>query len=319
MDSSPVLFDYPNARANVFIMMSFKKTKKHIMILDSIRKALSNYGINGLRADDKSYANSIWGNVKSYMDACNYGIAIFEESGDNYFNPNVSIEMGYMIAQNKPVLILKEDLLESMPTDIVGKLYKSFDSNNITETIKNRINEWLIDVRIAKSGAEKLVLFVSSAGTCRCAMAKVALERALDNIQLPYKLRVMSIAYDLGTRNDASPVARKSVYSEYNHDYLEEHRVTARNKGLLDDADLILVMGEEMKKGLPKHKTQTFHQFFNLNKAVENPWLNGYDPWNKDDEKLLLPRYKQCCKDFKNTFADQNKLYRLINQLNHEV
>ena len=57
------------------------------------------------------------------MSACRYGIAIFEDIDDKDFNPNVSIELGYMLGTKPPlsVLILKERRLKSMPTDILAQ------------------------------------------------------------------------------------------------------------------------------------------------------------------------------------------------------
>lgn len=147
-----------------------------------------------MRADDKSYAKSLWANVKSYMDVCNLGIAVFEQITDDNFNPNISIELGYMISQNKDVLLLKDQRLQALPTDIVGQLYKPFDSYNIETTVALSIKQWLRDIGVAKSPAERMLLFVSYGGTCRCAMAKVVLEQILGKRTLPYRLRIISVA-----------------------------------------------------------------------------------------------------------------------------
>lgn len=290
-DSSPVLFDYPNARINTFIMMRFRDTKQHREILTALRAALEYYGLQGLRADDKNYSDTLWTNVKSYMDACESGIAVFEQIEDDDFNPNVSLELGYMMAQKKPVLLLKEKHLKTLPADVVGNLYKTFDSYNVSESIRPRVLEWLRDIGIAKSAAERVVLFVSYGGTCRCAMAKVALEQALAGRQMPYRLRVVSVAHTFGGTNEASHGARRAVYDTYGSDLLERHRVTRRNPGLLSDADLILVMEEQLREGLPQEKTFGFNEFLGLDGDVKNPW--------PDDDEAAHTRYRDCMQEIR--------------------
>lgn len=285
-DSSPVLFDYPNAASNAFIMMRFRQTKQHQAILDELRKTLKYYGLNGLRADDKSYSDTLWSNVKSYMDACDWGIAVLDQIEDDDFNPNVSLELGYMMALKKPVLLLKENRLKVLPSDIVGNLYKTFDPYDIPNTIRSAVLEWLRDIGIAKSSAERILVFVSEGGTCRCAIAKVALEQSLLKRQLPYKLRVVSMAHKFGGTNEASQGARRVTYEGYGRDLLEHHKVTRRNPGLLADADLILVMEDRLREGLPSEKTFGFNEFLGLQGDVKNPW--------PDDDEAAHERYQNC-------------------------
>jgi protein-tyrosine-phosphatase len=291
-DSSPVLFDHPSPAANVFLMMRFRDTRQNGEILTAVRSGLEAYGLHGLRADDKSYSDSLWANVKSYMDACDFGIAVFEQIEDDDFNPNVSLELGYMLAAKKPVLLLKEQHLKSLPADIMGYLYKPFDSYDIQATVPPRIHEWLRDIGIAKSPTERMVLFVSRGGTCRCAMAKVALEQVLKGRHLPYRLRTVSVAYVFGRANEASRGARRAVYDAYGADLLESHRVTRRNPGLLAEADLILVMEKSLLKGLPAEKTFVFNPFLGRSGDVANPWPD------KEDE-AALKRYTECMRDLR--------------------
>lgn len=292
LDTTPVLFDYPNSRHNAFVMMRFQDTPQHHEILASIRSALRIYGVNGLRADDKSYADSLWANVKAYMHACDVGIAVFERIRNDEFNPNVSIELGYMMSQRKPVLLLKDANLHPLPSDIVGQLYRTFDSYSIGPSITPSIVDWLRDIGIAKSAAEKLLLFVSCGGTCRCAMAKIALERVLAGRQLPYQLRIMAIAHAFGDAQQASRGARRAVYETYGSDYLESHRVTRQCSGILEDADLILAMGDNLRVGLPPHKTFGFNQFFGQSGDVLNPWPDSED-------EAAQARYATCMKHIK--------------------
>ncbi len=302
IEASPVLFDYPNPRLNTFIMMRFRDADHHAAILSAVRSSLAHYGVNGLRADDKSYADSPLANVKSYIAACNFGVAIFEQIDDDEFKPNVSLELGYMMACNKPVLLLKEKRLKSLPTDIVGQLYHTFDCFNIEQSVSSAVRKWLRDVGIAKGPAERLVLFVSYGGTCRCAMAKVALEQTLAGRQLPYRLRIMSIAHKCGATNDASQGARLAVYDSYGIDHLEDHRVTHRNPGLAGDADLILVMQDKYREGFPSDKTFTLRDFFGLESDIKNPW-SGQDPQATTSE--TRDKYRACLRRMRTILEKQ--------------
>jgi protein-tyrosine-phosphatase len=287
LESSPVFFDYPNPRTNVFVMMRFQDTPQQAAILQTLTEELSHYGLHLLRADQKAYTDSLWANVKAYIHACSLGIAVFEQINDRDFNPNVSLELGYMLAQQKPVALLKEQRLAALPTDLLGHLYKPFDAFNIEATLRPNIKEWLRDVGVAKGPNERLLVYVSKGGTCRCAMAKIITEQALRGRTLPYRLRVESVAYDFGGTNEASHGARRVIYGHYEADLLKEHRVLRRNPGLLADADLILVMDEHMKQGLPPTKTHLFNEFFGASGNVVNPWPDGNTP-------EVITRYRDC-------------------------
>jgi protein-tyrosine-phosphatase len=288
-EPNPVFTDYPNPKSNAFMMMRFRDTPQNREIVSVIQQTLKHYGINLLRADQKTYEDSLWANVKAYMDACELGVAVFEQIDDQDFNPNISLELGYMLAKSRKILLLKESRLKNLPTDIVGQLYKPFDVFHIPETIRLRVQEWLRDVGVAKSPAERLVLFISHGGTCRCAMAKVATKQALKGRNLPYKLRIESVAYEFGGGSEASKGARMAVQESYGNDYLQSHKVTVRNLGLIEDADLILVMQDSLRAGLPEEKVFNFNSFFGLSGDVEDPWRPG-----DEDDETLMKRYRPC-------------------------
>src|SRR5438094_3691184 len=164
IEHNPVLAENPNAAFNVFLMMRFADSAANRKIVKSLRAGLHRYGMNLLRADQKAYSASLWENVKLYMNACNLGVAVFEQLVKKDYNPNVSLELGHMLALEKKVLLLKEHHLPRLPSDIVGHLYKEFDVRDIATTIRGAIDAWLRDIGIAKSTSEKLVVFVSYGG-----------------------------------------------------------------------------------------------------------------------------------------------------------
>jgi len=146
------LSDHPDINRNVFLMMRFNEGDQYVDIARTIKNELSEYGMNVFRADDKEYADDLWENVCVYMLGSTYGLAVFEQMDDRDFNPSVALELGFMMALNKRCLIIKDKRMDKMPTDIVGKLYKEFDTYQISETLKKCIKDWASDIGISKNG-----------------------------------------------------------------------------------------------------------------------------------------------------------------------
>jgi nucleoside 2-deoxyribosyltransferase len=68
---------------------------------------------------------------------------VFETLDAKPFNPNVSLELGYMMALGKSTLLLKERNLPSMPADLTHRLYKEFDLLHVQETVEKQIAQWI--------------------------------------------------------------------------------------------------------------------------------------------------------------------------------
>jgi nucleoside 2-deoxyribosyltransferase len=126
-------------------MMQFGSTNLHSDIVDCIKKTLKKYDIIALRADDKEYMDDLFSNVKTYLHACDFGIAVFERITEDDFNPNVTLEVGYMFGLGKKVLLLKDQTLTLLTTDLTGKLYKQFDTTDVLKTMPDQIEKWLSD------------------------------------------------------------------------------------------------------------------------------------------------------------------------------
>jgi nucleoside 2-deoxyribosyltransferase len=133
-------------------MMRFGTTKAHNQITDTIKQVLGSFGIHGLRADDKQYNDDVFGNIRTYLHGCGFGIAVFERLEKDDFNPNVSLEVGYLLALGKPVLLLKDKTLQQLHTDLVGKLYRVFDPQDIASTIPSEVQKWLKDKGLVPVG-----------------------------------------------------------------------------------------------------------------------------------------------------------------------
>ena len=137
--------DYPVGSKTAFIIMQFGATKPHSTMVPCIKETLKKHGITALRADDKEYMDDLFPNIKTYMHACDFGVAVFDRITEDDFNPNVSLEVGYMLGMGKNVLLLKEKTLKYLQTDLAGKLYKPFDTTDIENTMPQQIEKWLSD------------------------------------------------------------------------------------------------------------------------------------------------------------------------------
>ncbi|NTW99710.1 MAG: nucleotide-binding protein [Geobacteraceae bacterium] len=137
--------DYPIGKKTAFIIMQFGNTTPHQLIVTCIKDTLRKHGITALRADDKEYMDDLFPNIKTYMHACDFGVAVYDRITEDDFNPNVSLEVGYMLGMGKNVLLLKDKTLKSLQTDLTGKLYKAFDTTDIDKTMPQHIEKWLSD------------------------------------------------------------------------------------------------------------------------------------------------------------------------------
>jgi len=144
---------------NIFIMMPLKPymdgDERYVTLVKQIKNILKKEGYTAWVATDMQLDSTLWNNVAAYLEACKYGIAIFtrreKKEGDKiieeeYFNPNVSLEIGFMLARGKKVLILKDKMLKQITTDLVGHLYEEFELNKPRQ-INKIIRRWIREIR----------------------------------------------------------------------------------------------------------------------------------------------------------------------------
>jgi hypothetical protein len=137
--------EHPDPTTCGFVMMRFRSTTLHEQIYHTIQECCQQHGLVALRADEKDYSDDMLSNIRTYMHCCGFGIAVFERLETNDFNPNISLEVGYMMAMGKPVCLLKDITLTSLHTDLVGRLYKQFDTQRVSRTIATALKEWFVD------------------------------------------------------------------------------------------------------------------------------------------------------------------------------
>ena len=146
---------------NVLIMTSYRNDERYKKAIQTIRQTLMKHGFKGWLASDRRLCSQLWSNVQAFMLACKYGIAVFtreeERTGARarvttpHFNPNVSIEVGFMLSRGKDVLILKEKNLKRLPTDMMGSLYQDFDLEDPKNTLPGIIESWIKEITCKKA------------------------------------------------------------------------------------------------------------------------------------------------------------------------
>jgi predicted nucleotide-binding protein len=62
----------------------------------------------------------------------------------------VSLEVGYLLGLRKPVLLLKDQTLPRLPSDLVGRLYTEFNTFDVKGTLPAGIQHWLVNKKLLK-------------------------------------------------------------------------------------------------------------------------------------------------------------------------
>lgn len=136
--------------SNVFGMTRFPDEQDEsdpdplAVVLDAIREACALHGLEFHLASDRMIVDDLWANVAAHMWACRYGIAFFEDRKGRGINYNLTIEVGSMLMSGRRLALLKDASIERLPTDLVGRIYKSVDFDDLNGTAA-AIHLWLRD------------------------------------------------------------------------------------------------------------------------------------------------------------------------------
>jgi len=133
---------------------------------------------------------------------------------------------------------------------------------------------------------KKTILLICSGNTCRSPMAKVILEHKLKDLANLGKFTVQSAARYTPTHPGASFLARETIETLYGHDLLAAHKPKSLTPELTEKADLILVMTDEMKHGLPPAKTYLVKEYGGEAGDVLDPFGGDLDRYLKCADEL---------------------------------
>lgn len=85
----------------VFIIMPFAPEYNNID--QAIKKIFKDCGYTAVRADEKYFSADLWENVRVYLECCDTAVAVFDKNDQDNYNPNVALEVGYMMAKGSKV------------------------------------------------------------------------------------------------------------------------------------------------------------------------------------------------------------------------
>lgn len=137
-----------SGKTNAFLMTSFaKENEKKI---SDVKDILAQYDVvcHIANAPGGKYSDKLFQNIQVFMHGCDFGIGLYTNDSDKTkdekikINPNLSLEVGYMLAIGKPVCILKERELKKMNIDLADRLYCEFDEND-NDALSEVIKQWL--------------------------------------------------------------------------------------------------------------------------------------------------------------------------------
>jgi hypothetical protein len=112
------------------------------MALAIARDVCKSHGLEFHLASDRAFSDDLWTNVAGHMWASTYGIAFFENRRGKGLNYNLTIEVGSMLITGRRCALLKDDSISSMPTDLVGRIYKSVNLDDL-QTVEKAVEGWI--------------------------------------------------------------------------------------------------------------------------------------------------------------------------------
>ena len=157
------------------------------------------------------------------------------------------------------------------------------------------------------TGQDPLVLYVSSGGTCRCAMANVITRHYLAARAEPHDIRPMSVALIRPTRPTMSPEAVEVLREQLGIE-VPEHRTIHGDERYWRRAQLVLAMDAKLLEQLPPTvigKAQLFTVFYGGEGNIADPYGMGIDAYRErcrdirgfiePGVEILVDRLTRCC------------------------
>lgn len=127
----------------IFVIMPFREELNKVY--ETIKDIFTSKGYSAIRADEKEFTNDLWENVRVYLECCNVAVAVFDKNDQDNYNPNVAIEVGYMLSKGNKVCLLKDKKLPKLPSDLISKMYKEYDSDDVEGTLPEQLELWIRD------------------------------------------------------------------------------------------------------------------------------------------------------------------------------
>jgi len=133
-----------------FLIRKFEDREDRNILVRDVKQTFRENSLKVIDAAEHTFHDELWRNIREYMDNCTFGVVIiddFSPNDENKFNPNVFLEIGYLLAIGKPILILiQNSLVKKLPTDMKPFIYETFDALDVINfnKLKKTLNKWII-------------------------------------------------------------------------------------------------------------------------------------------------------------------------------
>jgi protein-tyrosine-phosphatase len=166
---------------------------------------------------------------------------------------------------------------------------------------------------LKKTSKSKIIIYLSSGGTCRDPMAKAITLKLLEKKKIGIKTDIRGMALIGISSNNVSHAAINAIAELIGKDYILNHKPQEITEELANQADLILVMSRELLKvfgkKFPNHNKNNvyvFKEFFGLEGDISDPYPDGCD-------EIALNRYRDCALEMRKILSEN--LDKLINAI----
>jgi len=112
--------------------------------LEEARRVCASHGLEFHLAADRQIVDDLWANVAAHLWGSQYAIAFYEDRTDTGLNYNLNIEVGSALVLGRRLAVLKDKPVEQLPTDLVGRIYKEVDLEDLT-TVATELHKWIRD------------------------------------------------------------------------------------------------------------------------------------------------------------------------------
>jgi len=274
-----------------FIVMPYGATWSDA-VLNEIKACCASQRLRAIRGDEGLDSNVLIGIWRELNES---RAIIVDVTGNN---SNVMYELGLAHALKKDVILLAQSA-HDIPFDLKVYrhiLYRPGDAGSLARQLSPYLSELFLRDNFGRTigPGDFVLLFLSTGGTCRCAMSNtitrylLSADKSQQSVEDgPVGLKPMSVAQIEGSLPQMSPGAQEVIRERLRIDG-GRHKTVQATQALLNRADLILTMGHSHLKGLLAYekKTSTFTEYFGQKGDIVDPWGQSKDEYVQCFERL---------------------------------
>ncbi len=275
--------DIINKKNNqVFVLMPFCEEWSNRIWERHLKRIIVDFGLKIKRADDL-YGPNILADIWTGIYESRIILADITSK-----NPNVMYELGLCHALNKDVVILTQNL-EDIPFDLkTNRCLLYNDNSDGYDRLEDQLPKFLSEIISFTpednfgntiNDDDVVVLYVSTGGTCRCAMANVITRNLISETS---KIVPISAGLIEASTPYISEEAKEVLESKLNIN-ASNHKTIKADFPLLKRANIILPMEDRLADEIPvvfQSKVTLFRKFFGSSGDVADPFNHGLNAYH---------------------------------------